>query len=218
MTMKTRLMMALSLSLVCAGVALADEAEPHPHKGVLKPYPSTYTPVPLSAGEQAKLKSGKPVFKKTEGKTGGRGVAVFLVNASPDVVWRTIGSFEKYPGWVDAVDKTKVYSRKGKNVDVYFEISSMGVGIEYYIRHVLQNDKRYMTWTLDYAHKSELDDSVGFWKVDEIEGKPNMSKVTYSVDIKVTGWVPGFIRKLLVEKGLKEATSWVKKQSEKAAK
>jgi hypothetical protein len=72
-----------------------------------------------------------------------------------------------------------------------------------------------LTWTLDYSRSSDLDDSVGFWRVTPVEGAPDRAQVEYSVDIAISSWVPGFVRNLLVDDGLKQATSWVKVQSEK---
>lgn len=210
------LVLALLLS---APLLAADAKKPHPHKGVLTPYPGQYKPVvTLSEAERKQVLGGEPLFKKTEGEAGGRGVAVFRVNAPPEVVWGTLKSFEKYPKWIKNVDATEVYSKSGERIDVRFVISSMGFDVEYFIAHRFRDANRYATWTLDYARESDLDDSVGYWKVDEVPGEESAAMVTYSVDLKVRGWVPGFIRTLLVDKGLKEATGWVKQVSEARAK
>lgn len=215
--MRRLLSTLFALALLAAGSAgAADRSEPHPHKGVLKPYAATFEPLLITAAEQATLDKGAPVFKETEGKIGGRGVAIFMVQASPATVWSTIKSFEKYPKWVDNVDKLEVYHRAPGRIDAYFSISAMAVGIDYFISHNLNEKERYLTWTLDYSKKSDLDDSVGYWKVDEVPGKPDQARVTYSVDIQIKGWVPGFIRTIIVDSGLKKATSWVKKYSERA--
>lgn len=208
---------ALSLVLPLPAQA-ADASKPHEHKGVLKPYPEKYQPVSLSEAEKKQVAAGEPVFKETEGDAGGRGIAIFRVNAPPDIVWGTLKSFEKYPKWIDSVDETEVYRKKGEDIDVRFEISAMGFSVEYFIAHEFREANKYATWTLDYTRQSDLGDSVGFWKVDAAPGDPNASVVTYSVDIQVKSWVPGFIRTLLVDKGLEEATSWVKKVSEERAK
>ncbi len=92
------------------------------------------------------------------------------------------------------------------------------MSIEYYIHHDYDMEHRWGTWTLDYTRNSDLDDSVGFWRVNSVDGNPKRSIVEYSVDIAIKGWVPGFIRDILVNKGLKQATHWVKVQSEKKQK
>jgi ribosome-associated toxin RatA of RatAB toxin-antitoxin module len=211
-------LVAFLLGLTLSGAVLAaDATKPHEHQGKLKPYPRPPPPLKLSDKERARLDEGKPVMRQTEGEAGGRGMAIFRVNANPDVVWATINDFASYPKWIDEVKKCDVYKRDGGKIDVAFQIKSFPVTIDYYIHHDYDMANRWGTWTLDYTRNSDLDDSVGFWRVNPVEGKPDESIVEYSVDIAIKGWVPGFIREMLVDKGLKQATSWVKVQSEKRA-
>ena len=193
----------------------ADVNKPHPHKGVLKPYPRPPAPPTLSDKERTQLVSGKPVMQQTEGEAGGRGLAVFRVNAPPDLVWATINDFKSYPKFIDEVKDIEVYKKDGGKIDVRFHIASWGVSLEYFIHHDYDMENRWGTWTLDYSRESDLDDSVGFWRVTPVDGQPEQSQVEYSVDIAVKGWVPGFVRGMLVDNGLKAATSWVKVQSER---
>ncbi|HEY4219879.1 MAG TPA: SRPBCC family protein, partial [Myxococcota bacterium] len=193
----------------------ADPTKPHEHHGILKPSPRPPPPLKLSDAEKKILEGGKPVMRQSEGDAGGRGMAIFRVNATPDVVWATINDFASYPKWIDEVKKCDVYKKDGGKIDVDFQIKSFPVTVEYYIHHDYDMAHRWGTWTLDYTRNSDLDDSVGFWRVNDVEGNPNASVVEYSVDIAMKGWVPGFMRDILVDKGLKQATSWVKVQSEK---
>lgn len=216
----TRLLaLAVAALLLGAGAAFAaDTTKPHPHKGVLKPYPRPPPPLVLSPKEKALIEAEKPAMRQAEEGAGGRGMAIFHVNASPDIVWATINDFASYPKWIKEVKKCQVYKKDGGKIDVEFKIESFPVEITYFIHHEYDMANRWGTWTLDYSRESDLDDSVGFWRVNTVEGKPNESVVEYSVDIAIKGWVPGFIRKMLVDDGLKTATSWVKVQSEKRAK
>lgn len=193
----------------------ADAAKAHSHKGVLKPYARPPPPLVLTDKEKSRLDSGKSVMRQMEGEAGGRGMAIFRVNANPDVVWATINDFHSYPKWIDEVKKCEIYKKEGGKIDVAFKISSFPVSIEYFIAHDYDMANRWGTWTLDYNKESDLDDSVGFWRVTPQENDPSKSIVEYSVDVKIKGWVPDFIREMLVDKGLKQATTWVKVQSEK---
>lgn len=208
----------LFLFLLAPPALAADASKPHEHQGVIKPYQGAPPAVPLTAADKAKLEQGKPVMKTfEEGEAGGRGVAIFRVNAPPEVVWSVIRDFSRYPEWIDNVEKARIYHQKGDHIDVHFELSALGFSVEYFIAHRCgqTGDARWLTWTLDYAKQSDLDDSVGFWRVTPVEGKPDVTQVEYSVDLRVKGWVPGFIKSLLVNKGLKEATQWVRVQAEK---
>jgi ribosome-associated toxin RatA of RatAB toxin-antitoxin module len=204
-----------AFTLVATPAAAADATKPHDHKGMLKPYPRPPKPLVLSAADKATLAAGKPVMRQTEGEAGGRGLAIFEVNAPADVVWATIRDYGSYPRFIPEVKKCEVYKNDGKNLDVNYVIKSYGVSIEYYIHHEVDVAGRWLTWTLDYSRSSDLDDSVGFWRVTPVEGAPDRAQVEYSVDIAISSWVPGFVRNLLVDDGLKQATSWVKVQSEK---
>jgi ribosome-associated toxin RatA of RatAB toxin-antitoxin module len=168
--------------------------------------------VALDAGQEATLVGGQPVYTQIEGAAGGRGVAVFLVNAPPDKVWATIRSFPSYTSWIDGVSACEIYKTEGEHVFVRFELKKMGMGIEYFIDHTYPPGADWGTWTLDYDRESDLDDSVGMWRVTpDASGK---TRVEYSVDIQISGWVPGFIREMIVDRGIRDATTWVKVQSE----
>lgn len=209
--------MTLVAALISTGALAADPAKPHEHHGLLKPYPRPPPPLQLSPADRAILDSGKPIMRQTEADAGGRGLAIFRVDADPDTVWAIINDFPSYPKYIDEVKKCAVYKKDGGLIDVEFKLSSFPVSIAYYIHHDYDMAHRWGTWTLDYSRTSDLDDSVGFWRVNTVEGNANQSIVEYSVDIALKGWVPGFIRTMLVDKGLRQATTWVKVQSEKRA-
>jgi hypothetical protein len=69
-----------------------------------------------------------------------------------------------------------------------------------------------MTWTLDYDKTSDFDDISGHWHVQELEA--NHCRVYYAADIKMKGSVPGPILNYISKQALKQATAWVKKESE----
>ncbi len=213
--MKRWWILIVLLAVPLAGVHAADAGKAHPHRGVLKPYPQPPAPTRLTPADQQKLSQGDPVYKTTDGETGGRGVAVFRVNAPPDVVWRTINDFRMYPQWIDEVTTCEVYGKSGNQIFVRFVLKSMGVEIEYFIAHDYRAADTWGTWTLDYSRESDLSDSVGSWLVTEVS--PGVSQAEYSVDLKVSGWVPGFIRKVIVDSGLEGATQWLKREAEKRA-
>ncbi|MEW5855717.1 MAG: SRPBCC family protein [Myxococcota bacterium] len=211
--MRMRLLLVVVVVLGTSVVLAADRNKPHPHKGVLKPYTEP-APLKLSTEETAQLAGGKAVMRQVEGENGGRGLAVFKVNAPPQTVWNVICDFPQYPKWIKNVKKTEVYRQEGENIDVAFTLAGLGFSIDYFIHHVYRHEKLWGTWTLDYSRQSDLDDSVGFWRVTPWPGNPEQSQVEYSVDVQVRGWIPGFVRGIIVDNGLKQATGWVKEQAE----
>ena len=198
----------------------ADDSQPHPHTGVLKPYPNTPNIPTLTANDLAKLADGKSVQKqfKESGASGGRGLAVQDVHASPEEIWSRIMALENYTQWVSNVSECEVYETTGRHTKARFVLSATVMSVEYFIDHTFYPERNYLTWTLDYSKESDLDDSVGFWYVQPLKEKPGWSRLYYSVDVKLKGWVPGFIQKQITKSGLNKATAWVKLESEKIAK
>lgn len=209
------------MALVCTAPAWAADAnQPHPHAGILKPYPVKPVLPTLTADDLAKLADGKSVQKQmeSEGSSGGRGLAVQDVKASPDIIWSRILALEKYPEWVSNVTECEIYQKTANQVKARFVLNATVMSVEYFIDHTYYPENNYLTWTLDYSKESDLDDSVGFWYVMPIKEKPGWSRLYYSVDVKLKGWIPGFIKNMITKSGLNKATSWVKEESEKIAK
>jgi hypothetical protein len=197
-------------------VLAADPNVPHPHQGVLPAY-SGAPPVPsLTSDDLATLESGKPVLKQSKTDEGsGKGVAVQDIHASADTIWSKITSYSNYPTWVDGVYECEVYGQSTGIYDVRFVIGAMMIKEEYYVHHTYKPADGYMTWHLDYSRQSDLDDTVGFWRVMPLDDKPGWTRVYYSVQVKVGGWVPGWVEDSLSKSGLTKATEWVKRESEK---
>ncbi|MFZ9885973.1 MAG: SRPBCC family protein [Myxococcota bacterium] len=208
-------LLALVTMLVVPTAAIAGEdLEPHPHQGKVKPFGVPPDSFPLQPDEVALLAAGKAVRKTLRGDAGGRGLAVMDVAAPPAVVWSIITDYPSYPRMVENVRETQVYERRGEHIKARFVISGGGVSIEYFVDHIYRPEAGYMTWTLDYTRKSEMDDSVGFWRVAPHPDKPGHSRIFYSIEIRAGWWVPSFIEDMLAKDGLVKSTSWVKREAE----
>lgn len=205
--MLTALILALPL-------LAADPTKPHEHQGKVAAYRGAPPAVALSEKDLATLAAGQVVLKQVESGNGGRGVAVMDVQAAPATIWSRIVNFPMYPKWVDNVATCEVYKKEGEDIYTRFVLDPLGMDVEYFIRHAYRPSAGYMTWTLDYTRQSDLDDSVGYWRVTPISTDPPVSRLEYSVDIRFKGWVPGFVQDMISAKGLTNATTWVKKQSE----
>lgn len=196
----------------------ADPNKPHDHRGRIKPDlmpDGAPKEVPLSDAEKKTISAGTPIYKQTGEGSGGHGVAVFKVNASPKNVWKVISDFKKYPKWINHLTKAEIYKQEGDKIFVEFTISALFTTTTYYIEHNYPMEKKgWGTWTLDYSRLSDLDESIGFWRVNPVEGNPHQAIVFYSVDVHMKG-IASLIKGLLERKGLREATQWVKIEAEK---
>jgi hypothetical protein len=193
----------------------ADANSPHEHQGIVPPYKGAPPPVPLSPEEQATLAGGQMVLKQVRTGNGGHGVVFMDIHASPDTLWSRIVNYGMYPTWVDNVATCEVYRRDGANIYTRFVLDPMGMNVEYFIKHTYNPAAGYLTWTLDYSRLSDLDDSVGYWRVTPLRTDPPLSRLEYSVDIRFKGWIPGFVQDMISKHGLTNAAAWVKEQSEK---
>lgn len=208
------IMLGIGLMLAVSSPSLASDVDkPHPHQGVSTKFTA---PVPtiLTAQEKATLTSKGAVRKQIKHASGGRGVAIMDVNAAPEKVWAVINDFPSYPNWIDEMDTIDVYAKSGSHTKVHFILNVLFMDVEYWIDHTMRPESNSLTWELDYSKHSDLDDSTGYWMVYPSPDNPGNTRVEYTVDIRLSGWVPGVVQEMLANKGLEQATTWVKKQAE----
>jgi hypothetical protein len=82
---------------------------------------------------------------------------------------------------------------------------------------VYHREQSSLTWKLDYDRTSDFQDVSGHWHVEPHPKLPSASRVFYACDIKLQGSVPGPILNYISKAALKQATGWVKKESESDA-
>jgi len=214
---------SLVLLLALPGLA-ADPDSPHPHQGLIEPYPAEPPVIGLDDEQLATLARGESILTQIEGAGGGRGAAVQDIHASADVVFGRILDFRAYPRMVDHVTLCEPYLVSDVEQRVHFILEVLGMDYEYYITHTLHPDAGastdgearpyYITWTLDYSRESDLDESVGYWYVSPHPEKAGWTRLYYSIDMRTRGWMPGFVRSMVAARGLRDATGWVKRESE----
>ena len=174
----------------------ADPNKAHPHKGIATKFKKP-TPTTMTAAEIKILKQEKAVRKQIKNSTGGIGVAIMDVRADQKTVWRVITDYGNYPKYIKQMKKTEIYNANGNKMFVRFVLDATVKTVEYYIEHDLHRDEGYLTWTLDYSRKSDLDDSCGFWYIYPSPDNPGMTRVEYSVDLRLSGWIPKFVENML---------------------
>ncbi len=203
------------LVAVVLPASAADPDRPHSHTGVLPAYKSL-PEITLDPKQLDRLARGKLVTMTVVDAGGnGRGVAVIDIAAPCDVVWSRILGFDQYPEWVGPVKETEVYTRDGHVVHTRTKISGFLYKFEYYLVNTFYPDAGLLTWTLDYDRYSDFDDNVGAWFVEEHPEKEGWSRAWFSTDLKLRKPPPQFLMKWIKKQGLKDATRWVKRESEK---
>jgi hypothetical protein len=205
------LVMVLTTGLVAA----ADDDKPHSHQGILPPYEPVALNIILDQEQLQQLVDGELVQMTIEDeKTGGKGIGVIDIAAPTDTVWSRIMGFEHYREWVGPVKKCEVYHQTGDTINTHVKISSFLYKYEYFLTNVFWPEQDMLTWTLDYSRNSDFDDCVGAWYVEAHPDREGWSRAWFSTDLKLKQPLPGFLMKFIRKKGIKDAISWVKEQSE----
>ncbi len=203
---------------VTAGPVTGDDSvKPHPHQGILPPYEPVAMDIILDEEQLEELADGDLVQMTIENeKAGGRGIGVIDIAAPTDTVWSRIKGFEHYPEWVGPVDFCEVYHQAGDTINTHVKISGFLYSYEYYLTNFFWPEQNMLTWTLDYSRESEFDDCVGAWYVEAHPDKDGWSRAWFSSDLKLNSPLPGFLMNFIRKKGIRDAISWVKEQSELA--
>ena len=202
----------LFLSLLQVAQAY-DPNTPHGHQGILKAITSAPAAIPLSSADKAQLMNGEVLLKSSRGDEGGRGVAIQYVQANENKVWETILDYDQYPQRVSNVKSCEVYKRSGEQISVELISSIMGFSVGVYTVNTVKKSEGYMAWTLDYARESDAYDMIGYWRVEQIQDNPPLTKLEYSTEVQLRG-VPSFVANYLSKGALKDGTQWVKTYSE----
>lgn len=204
-------------------VECATKNKKHSHNGILEPYDGKPIPFSITSGENAKLNSGEPVVFKDFKKFGGRGVVIQDIEAPPSICMDMISDIASYPKRVPRVKKVEVYEQKkfGNGTEktaAKFDVSVVGVRFGYFLKLTKEPKYDTFTWTLDYRYASDFDDNVGHWQIMKHPAKKGWSRVLYSTKANLGAWIPKFVVNHVIKSALTESTTWVKKESETAAK
>ena len=199
---------------LCAEAGAASADQPHGHQGILTPITTAPTAVVLTDEERATLVAGKHIERHTKSESGGSGIAVQYINASPADIWVTILSYHRYKGWVKNVVDCSVYRKEGDELYVDMQTSILGFKSRIFTKNTVRKDLGYMSWNLDYDRKSDVNDLVGYWRVEPVQERPGTTRLEHSNSVMIKG-VPGFLVNYMTRDALSEGTGWVKREAEK---
>jgi hypothetical protein len=196
----------------------ADPNQAHPHQGILPPYNIEALSFPLNEKQEKKLTRGGLVISTIQNADwGGRGIAVLDIKAPADIVWSRIRGFNNYVEWINPVKIAEIYGRDQNHTYCYVKLSGFLYNYEYYLKNSWWPEQNLLTWVQDYDRYSDFDDCVGAWYVEPHPYKQGWSRAWFSNDIKLRARIPEFLMDFVKKQGLRDATSWVRKESEKAA-
>ena len=199
-----------------SALAAARTIPPHEHRGIIPAYRGAPPSIRLTAEEKVALEHDEPVYRIEEVDGNVHAVAIFPVNASGECVWSLLLDFSAYARGVRDLLESELYRQDGHDYYVKFRYRHWLLGgYTYFVRHTYPGSSAgWGTWTLDYARRSDLDDSVGFWRVEAVSDNVERSLVFYSATVRHRGWSPWWLRRVFVKGALAETAQWVREHSE----
>lgn len=142
--------------------------------------------ITLNDDQKLKLEKGELVFWDryqdiSKKKYLREGIAIFRINAKPELVWDIILDFSKYPDWAYKIWGANDY-KSNTNNKRYVEFKTQLIGKKYYVEHDLSKLKEgYLTWAIDRDRRSDcVLDTVGFWKIEPVKKHPDQCDIYYS--------------------------------------
>ncbi|KAL1525913.1 hypothetical protein AB1Y20_020740 [Prymnesium parvum] len=194
-----------SRSPPCAAVASADPPTDLP----ALPLP----PLPvLEQEELLRLEAGERVFRQQppEGGGTGFGFSVQEVCLSPRSAFEIVRDFDAYAERITTVRKATRYTSEvpGMQEELCYSFLVSRIRLVLNVRFNIDPAARRVAWQLD-KRSWVLEDSSGYWLVEPVLNRPDMSRVWFCVSVRLNKRVPGFVVSLVSRYGLKKATSWI---------
>ena len=132
------------------------------------------------------------------------------------MIWSVLLDFDEYPEWAEGLEVSEIYKHDGNDIYVTFHYRHWLVGsVKYHVHHNYPGSATgWGTWTLDYRRRSDLYDTVGFWRVVPVAGDPERADVIYSTRIRLDGWLAGWMEDWFIEDTLRTVTTGLKSRAE----
>ena len=134
-----------------------------------------------------------------------------VINVTPEKLFDVIMDFEKYPEFLPEVKKAKIEAGQGAIKEVTYNVDIKAKVITYTLRHTAERPTR-LAWTMIKGEMMKGND--GSWSL-----KPGpqggSTEATYTIDLKLSSLVPGFIERALAESSLPGLLQIFKARAEK---
>jgi ribosome-associated toxin RatA of RatAB toxin-antitoxin module len=138
------------------------------------------------------------------------------VNVPPEKFFDVVSDFEKYPEFLPEVKRIKVEpgqggAKEGGAKDVTYMVDIKAKVITYTLRHTSERPT-VLRWTMIKGEMMKGND--GAWTLKP-GPKPDTTEATYTIDLRLSALVPGFIEKALAEQSLPGLLANFKSRAEK---
>ena len=133
------------------------------------------------------------------------------INVPPDKLFDIIADYEKYPEFLPEVKKVKVEAGQGAIKEVTYTVDIKAKVINYTLKHTAERPNK-LAWTMIKGEMMKGND--GTW-VLKAGAQPGTTDATYTIDLRLSALVPGFIEKALAEQSLPSLLANFKARAEK---
>ena len=133
------------------------------------------------------------------------------VNVAPEKMFEVIVDYEKYPEFLPEVKKVKVDAGQGAIKEVTYTVDIKAKVITYTLKHTSEKPSK-VAWTMIKGEMMKGND--GTWTLKP-GAQPDTTDATYTIDLKLSSLVPGFIEKALAEQSLPGLLANFKARAEK---
>jgi ribosome-associated toxin RatA of RatAB toxin-antitoxin module len=133
------------------------------------------------------------------------------VNVPPEKLFDVISDYEKYPEFLPEVKKVKVEGGQGTIKEVTYTVDIKAKVINYTLKHTAERPAK-LSWTMVKGEMMKGNDGAWTLKAGNAAGT---TEATYSIDLKLSSLVPGFIEKALAEQQLPGLLANFKARAEK---
>ena len=133
------------------------------------------------------------------------------INVPPEKLFDVIVDYEKYPEFLPEVKKVKVDAGQGAIKEVTYTVDIKAKVITYTLKHTADRPNK-LAWTMVKGEMMKGND--GTWMLKP-GAQPGTTDATYTIDLKLSSLVPGFIEKALAEQSLPGLLANFKARAEK---
>ena len=133
------------------------------------------------------------------------------VNVPPEKLFEVITDYEKYPEFLPEVKKVKVEFGAGNVKEVSYTVDIKAKVITYTLKHTARPPDE-LAWTMVRGEMMKGNDGTWMLKPGAQAGT---TEATYTIDLKLSSLVPGFIEKALAEQSLPGLLANFKARAEK---
>ena len=132
------------------------------------------------------------------------------INVPPDKVFDVICDYEKYPEFLPEVKKVVVNAGQGAIKEVTYTVDIKAKVINYTLKHTGERPGK-VAWTMIKGEMMKGNDGTWVLKPSANGG----TDATYTIDLRLSSLVPGFIEKALAEQQLPGLMANFKARAEK---